>query len=176
MFDKAQGVAVFARFAEKTAIQLNDTHPALAIPELMRLLVDIEQLDWETAWDLTTQTFAYTNHTVLPEALERWPVPLLGRVLPRHLQLIYEINQRFLNTVRQRFPNNDPRYRRMSIIEEGPEQRVRMAHLAIVGGTPSTGWRRCTRTSSRPTSSGTSTTCGRRSSATRLTASPSAAG
>jgi starch phosphorylase len=125
---------VFARFADKTAIQLNDTHPALAIPELMRLLVDVEQLDWETAWDLTTKTCAYTNHTVLPEALERWPVHLLGRVLPRHLQLIYEINQRFLNQVRQRFPNDDARYRRLSIIEEGPEQRVRMAHLAIVGG------------------------------------------
>ena len=118
----------------RTAIQLNDTHPALAIPELMRLLVDLEQLDWETAWEVTTRTFAYTNHTVLPEALERWPVALLGRVLPRHLQLIYEINHRFLTEVRQRFPNDDERYQRMSIIEEGPEQRVRMAHLAIVGG------------------------------------------
>ena len=95
--------------------QLNDTHPALASPELMRLLVDIEQLDWETAWDLTTRTFAYTNHTVLPEALERWPVDLLGRVLPRHLQLIYEINHRFLTEVRQRFPNDDGRYKRMSL-------------------------------------------------------------
>jgi glycogen phosphorylase len=134
MFDKERGLPVFARFAEKTAIQLNDTHPALAIPELMRLLVDIEELDWETAWDITTRTFTYTNHTVLPEALERWPVRLLGRVLPRHLQLIYEINHRFLTAVRQRCPNDDERYRRMSIIEEGQEQRVRMAHLAIVGG------------------------------------------
>ena len=134
MFDKEQGLPVFARFADKNAIQLNDTHPALAIPELMRLLVDIEQLDWETAWDITTKTFAYTNHTVLPEALERWQVALLGRVLPRHLQLIYEINHRFLNEVRQRFPNDDERCRRMSLIEEGQEQRVRMAHLAIVGG------------------------------------------
>ncbi|HSX77914.1 MAG TPA: glycogen/starch/alpha-glucan phosphorylase, partial [Candidatus Saccharimonadia bacterium] len=133
MFDQEQGLPVFARFADKNAIQLNDTHPALAIPELMRLLVDSEQLDWETAWDITTQTFAYTNHTVLPEALERWPVALLGRVLPRHLQLIYEINHRFLTAVRQRFPNADERCRRMSLIEEGPEQRVRMAHLAIVG-------------------------------------------
>src|SRR5499427_1385585 len=133
MFDAEHGLPVFARFAQRTAIQLNDTHPALAIPELMRLLVDREQLDWETAWDLTTQTFAYTNHTVLPEALERWPVALLGRVLPRHLQIIYEINYRFLQEVRQRFPNDDERYRRMSIIEEGPQQRVRMAHLAIVG-------------------------------------------
>jgi starch phosphorylase len=134
MFDAAQGLAVFARFADKTAIQLNDTHPALAIPELMRLLVDLEQLAWETAWEATTRTFAYTNHTVLPEALERWPVALLGRVLPRHLQLIYEINHRFLTEVHQRFPNDDERCRRMSIIEEGPEQCVRMAHLAIVGG------------------------------------------
>jgi starch phosphorylase len=134
MFDAEQGLPVFARFAQRTAIQLNDTHPALAIPELMRLLVDLEQLDWETAWGITTQTFAYTNHTVLPEALERWPVALLGRVLPRHLQLIYEINHRFLNEVRQRFPNDAERCRRMSIIAEGPEQRVRMAHLAIVGG------------------------------------------
>ena len=134
MFDKAQNLPVFARFADKNAIQLNDTHPALAIPELMRLLVDVEQLDWETAWDVTISTFAYTNHTVMPEALERWTVDLLGRVLPRHLQIIYEINHRFLTAVRQRFPNDDDRCRRMSIIEEGPEQRVRMAHLAIVGG------------------------------------------
>jgi starch phosphorylase len=134
MFDKDQGLPVFARFADKNAIQLNDTHPALAIPELMRLLVDLEALDWDTAWDITTQTFAYTNHTVMPEALERWPVHLLGRVLPRHLQIIYEINHRFLHQVRQRFPNDDERCRRMSIIEEGPEQRVRMAHLASVGG------------------------------------------
>jgi starch phosphorylase len=134
MFDAEQGLPVFARFAQRTAIQLNDTHPALAIPKLMRLLVDLEELDWETAWDIITQTFAYTNHTVLPEALERWPVSLLGRVLPRHLQIICEINHRFLNEVRQRFPNDDERCRRMSIIEEGPEQRVRMAHLAIVGG------------------------------------------
>ena len=134
MFEKEQGLPVFARFAEKTAIQLNDTHPALAIPELMRLLVDIEQLDWESAWDITNKTLAYTNHTVMPEALERWPVELLGRVLPRHLQIIFEINHRFLNAVRQRFPNDDERCRRMSIIEEGPEKRVRMANLAIVGG------------------------------------------
>src|SRR4030095_4309331 len=102
--DREQGLPVFTRSAEKTAIQLNDTHPALAIPELMRLLVDIEQLDWGPAWDITRQTVAYPNHTDLPEALERWPVVLLGLVLPRHLQLIYEINHRFLNEVRQRFP------------------------------------------------------------------------
>src|SRR5205823_1251597 len=87
-----------------------------------------------TAWDITTKTFAYTNHTVMPEALERWPVDLVGRALPRHLQIIYEINQRFLDDVRQRFPNDDARCGRMSLIEEGSEKRVRMANLAIVGG------------------------------------------
>ena len=133
MFDEQQGLPVFARFAEKNAIQLNDSHPAVAIPELMRLLVDVEQLDWDTAWDITTNTFAYTNHTVMPEALERWVVDLFGRVLPRHLQIIYEINHRFLNEVRKRFPEDNERYRRMSIIEEGQEKRVRMANLAIVG-------------------------------------------
>jgi starch phosphorylase len=134
LFDESRGLKTFDRFAEKVAIQLNDTHPALAIPELMRLLVDIEGLNWDEAWDVTTKTFGYTNHTVLPEALERWPVPLLGQVLPRHLQIIYEINRRFLEHVHQRFPGDDARARRMSIIEEGDEQRVRMATLAIVGG------------------------------------------
>lgn len=133
MFDEQKGLPVFARFAEKNAIQLNDSHPSVAIPELMRILVDVEQLDWDTAWEITTKTFGYTNHTVLPEALERWVVELFGRVLPRHLQIIYEINERFLNKVRERFPGDNERYRRMSIIEEGPEKRVRMANLAIVG-------------------------------------------
>ena len=133
MFDEQKGLPVFARFAEKNAIQLNDSHPAVAIPELMRILVDVEQLDWDTAWDITKKTFAYTNHTVMPEALERWVVDLFGRVLPRHLQIIYEINHRFLNEVRERFPEDNERYRRMSIIEEGQEKRVRMANLAIVG-------------------------------------------
>src|SRR6516164_8516450 len=133
MFDAEHGLPVFARFAQRTAIQLNDSHPAVAIPELMRLLVDVEQLDWDAAWDITTNTFAYTNHTVMPEALERWVVNLFGRVLPRHLQIIYEINHRFLNKVRKRFPEDNERYRRMSIIEEGQEKRVRMANLAIVG-------------------------------------------
>lgn len=133
LFDEQKGLPVFARFAEKNAIQLNDSHPSVAIPELMRILVDIEQLDWDTAWEITTKTFGYTNHTVLPEALERWVVDLFGRVLPRHLQIIYEINERFLNEVRERFPGDNERYRRMSIIEEGPEKRVRMANLAIVG-------------------------------------------
>ena len=133
MVDQGKGLKMFDRFAEKTAIQLNDTHPALAIPELMRLLVDVEALGWDEAWGITTRTFGYTNHTILPEALERWPVGLLGWVLPRHLQIIYEINARFLATVREKFGNDEARARRMSIIEEGDEKRVRMATLAIVG-------------------------------------------
>lgn len=123
----------FDSFAEKNAIQLNDTHPAIAIPELMRILVDIEGLSWEDAWVITTNTFAYTNHTVLPEALEKWPVELFEYLLPRHLQVIYEINHRFLNEVRYRYPNDEARFIRMSLIEEEPEKRVRMANLAIVG-------------------------------------------
>jgi glycogen phosphorylase len=132
-YDKPKGLKTFDNFAEKTAIQLNDTHPALAIAELMRILVDIEELGWEEAWEITTKTFGYTNHTVMPEALERWPIDLLGYVLPRHLQIIYEINHRFMQVVRERFPNDDGRCARMSIIEEGGEKRVRMANLAIVG-------------------------------------------
>jgi starch phosphorylase len=121
------------RLPEWAAIQLNDTHPALAIPELMRLLMDREGMDWDEAWRVTVATFAYTNHTVMPEALEKWPVSLLGRLLPRHLQIIYEINQRFLTEARRRYPGDNDRVRRMSLIEEGPEQRVRMANLAVVG-------------------------------------------
>jgi starch phosphorylase len=133
MHDRPLGLRPFDRFADKVAIQLNDTHPALAIPELMRLLMDIEALPWDEAWDLTTRTFGYTNHTVMPEALERWPVTLMERMLPRHLQILYEINARFLGLVRQRFGPDDARLRRLSLIEEGDERRVRMAHLAIVG-------------------------------------------
>jgi starch phosphorylase len=133
MFDQKQGLKIFARFAEKTAIQLNDTHPSLAIPELMRILVDLEEVPWDQAWEITANTFGYTNHTVLPEALERWPVGLFGWVLPRHLQIVYEINQRFLGQVRERFGDDDNRARRISIIEEDGEKRVRMATLAIVG-------------------------------------------
>jgi len=133
MFDKAKGLKTFDRFSEKIAIQLNDTHPAIAIPELMRLLMDVEGLDWDQAWKITTETFGYTNHTVLPEALERWSVGLMDYVLPRHLQIIYEINWRFLEEVRAKFGHDDDRARRMSIIEEGDESRVRMAMLAIVG-------------------------------------------
>jgi glycogen phosphorylase len=118
---------------EAATFQLNDTHPAVAIAEMMRLLVDEHGFGWDEAWATTTRAFAYTNHTVLPEALEKWPVWLFGRVLPRHLQIVYEINRRFLDEVKERFPGDDARLQRMSLIEEGPEQRVRMAYLAIVG-------------------------------------------
>src|SRR5256712_779159 len=118
---------------EKVAIQLNDTHPALAVAELMRLLLDQAELGWDEAWDLTTRTLAYTNHTLLPEALEKWPVHLFEVVLPRHLEIIYEINRRFLDAVRTRFPGDAARVVRMSVLEEAPVKQVRMAHLAIVG-------------------------------------------
>jgi starch phosphorylase len=118
---------------EAATFQLNDTHPAVAIAEMMRLLVDEQASGWDEAWSITTRAFGYTNHTVLPEALERWPVWLFGRVLPRHMQIVYEINRRFLDEVRTRFPGDGARVARMSLIEEGPEQHVRMAHLAIVG-------------------------------------------
>ncbi len=120
-------------FNDKFVVQLNDTHPAIAVAELMRLLVDDNQLDWETAWQITTSTFAYTNHTLLPEALEKWPVPMFQSVLPRHLEIIYEINSRFLDEVRQRFLHDWDRVRRMSIIDETGPRYVRMAHLACVG-------------------------------------------
>jgi starch phosphorylase len=123
----------FEKFTQEVAIQLNDTHPAIAIADLMRILVDLEGLSWENAWEITVNTFGYTNHTILPEALEKWPVELLGRVLPRHLQIIYEINSRFLSAVGAQYPEDGERLGRMSIIEEGEEKRVRMAHLAIVG-------------------------------------------
>jgi len=121
------------KFHEKWAIQLNDTHPAIAVAELMRLLVDEHGLGWDTAWSVTGQSFAYTNHTLLPEALEKWPVSLFGRLLPRHLEIIYEINRRFLEEVRTRFPGDEARVARMSLIDEGGERYVRMANLATVG-------------------------------------------
>ncbi len=117
----------------KVAIQLNDTHPSLAVAELLRILLDQARLDWDEAWDLTVRTLAYTNHTLLPEALEKWPVELFEMLLPRHLELIYEINRRFLNDVRQRYPGDEQRIARVSLIEEGPTRKVRMANLAIVG-------------------------------------------
>jgi starch phosphorylase len=121
------------RLPEFTAIQLNDTHPSIAVAELMRILVDDMLLPWDRAWAITTQVFAYTCHTLLPEALETWTVELFEGLLPRHLEIIYEINARFLDTVRQRFPDDEARVRRMSIIEEGPVRRVRMAYLAAIG-------------------------------------------
>lgn len=120
-------------FAEHFAVQLNDTHPSIAIAEFMRLLVDEYRLDWDVAWNVTTKTFAYTNHTLLPEALEKWPVKMFEELLPRHLEIIYEINKRFLDVVRARFPGDDDRVRRMSIIDEEGQRSVRMAHLAAVG-------------------------------------------
>ena len=123
----------FDELPDKVAIQLNDTHPSIAIPELMRLLVDIHNLDWDRAWSITTRTFSYTNHTLMPEALETWLVSLFESVLPRHLQIIYEINQRFLLEVMHHFPGDNELLKRMSIIDESHGRRVRMAHLAIVG-------------------------------------------
>jgi len=119
--------------AEKVALQLNDTHPTIAIPELMRLLIDEESLSWEQAWDITTRIFAYTNHTLLPEALEKWGVDLMSALLPRHMQIIFEINYRFLKQVSWKHPGDTDRLGRMSLIEEGPNRSVRMAYLAVVG-------------------------------------------
>jgi len=128
-----QGNADWGALPEKVAIQLNDTHPTLAVPELMRILVDEAHLPWDRAWDLTQRTLAYTNHTLLPEALEKWPVAWFEMLLPRHLEIVYEINRRLLDTVRSRFPGDEGRVQRMSLIEEGPGKHVRMANLAIVG-------------------------------------------
>ncbi|MHC4506761.1 MAG: glycogen/starch/alpha-glucan phosphorylase, partial [Planctomycetota bacterium] len=118
---------------DKAAIQMNDTHPALAVPELMRLLVDREGVDWDEAWGITVECLGYTNHTLLPEALERWPEDMIGRLLPRHLQIIHEINRRFLGRASERFPGDAGRMARISIIDEDNGRQVRMAHLCIVG-------------------------------------------
>lgn len=118
---------------EKVSIQLNDTHPAMAVPELLRILLDEAGLGWDQAWDLTVRTLAYTNHTLLPEALEKWSVELFEVLLPRHLELVYEINRRFLDDVSARWPQDTARLSRVSLIEDAPERKVRMAHLAIVG-------------------------------------------
>jgi starch phosphorylase len=120
-------------FHEWNAVQLNDTHPAIAVAELMRLLVDEHLLDWDAAWHVTENTFAYTNHTLLPEALEKWPLPLFRQVLPRHLEIIYEINRRFLDDMRRKYPGDNERISRLSLIDESGEKYVRMAHLATVG-------------------------------------------
>ncbi|MEI8346364.1 MAG: glycogen/starch/alpha-glucan phosphorylase, partial [Pseudomonadota bacterium] len=121
------------KFPDKVVIQLNDTHPAIAIPELMHILIDKEGLTWDHAWSITTKTFAYTNHTVMPEALEKWAVTLIGNLLPRHLEIIYEINSRFLQEVRKSHPYEPQLWERVSIIEEADPKQVRMAHLAVVG-------------------------------------------
>nr|QNR01022.1 glycogen phosphorylase [Sinonovacula constricta] len=123
----------FDNFPDKVAIQLNDTHPALAIPELMRVFVDVEGIPWAKAWDLCVRACAYTNHTVLPEALERWPVHLLEKLLPRHLQIMFYINYLFLEEVKKKFPGDHARLGRMSIVEEHGEKKINMAHLAIIG-------------------------------------------
>lgn len=123
----------FDEFPEKVAIQMNDTHPALAIPELMRLFLDEHNLDWDKAWNITVRSCAYTNHTLLSEALEKWPVAMFESLLPRHLQIIYEINRRFLRDVSVRYLGDGSQLQRMSIVEEDVEKRIRMAHLAIVG-------------------------------------------
>ena len=120
-------------FHLKWSVQLNDTHPSIGIAELMRLLMDVYDFGWDEAWEITQHTFGYTNHTLLPEALERWSLPLFAQLLPRHLQIIFEINQRFLDEMRQRFPNDDEKMRRMSLIGEDGERSVRMANLAVVG-------------------------------------------
>src|SRR6185437_14453712 len=120
-------------FPGKVVIQLNDTHPVLAIPELMRLLVDENRVGWDQALSITRRAFAYTCHTLLPEALETWPVPMFGRLLPRHLEIIYALNKSFLEDVRARYPGDDERIARMSLIQEVPERRVRMANLAVIG-------------------------------------------
>jgi starch phosphorylase len=123
----------FRDFPNKAAIQLNDTHPAIAVAELMRVFVDEKRLQWDEAFAITQATFGYTNHTLLAEAMEKWPASLFERLLPRHLEIIYEINQRFLRQVQIRYPFDTERIRRMSLVEEGPEKKIRMAHLAVVG-------------------------------------------
>ncbi len=128
-----RGNADWNALPEKVAIQLNDTHPAIAVPELMRILLDEAHLGWDQAWDLTQRTLAYTNHTLLPEALEKWPLAWFETLLPRHLEIIFEINRRLLDAVRRRFPGDEGRVGRTSLIEEGPSKHVRMANLAIVG-------------------------------------------
>jgi glycogen phosphorylase len=128
-----QSNADWSLLPEKVAIQLNDTHPTMAVPELMRILLDEAHLGWDEAWDLTRKTLAYTNHTLLPEALEKWPLAWFEIMLPRHLEIIFEINRRLLNEVRTRFPSDEGRVERVSLIEEGPSKHVRMANLAIVG-------------------------------------------
>ena len=128
-----RGNADWSTLPDKVAIQLNDTHPTMAVPELMRILLDEAHLGWDQAWDLTQRTLAYTNHTLLPEALEKWPLAWFGMMLPRHLEIIFEINRRFLNAVRSRYPGDEGHVQSVSLVEEGTERKIRMANLAIVG-------------------------------------------
>jgi glycogen phosphorylase len=128
-----RGNADWSTFPDKVAIQLNDTHPAMAVPELMRILLDDAHLGWDQAWDLTQRALAYTNHTLLPEALEKWPLAWFDGMLPRHLEIILEINRRLLDAVRTRFAGDEERVQRISLVEEGSERKIRMANLAIVG-------------------------------------------
>ena len=123
----------FDTFSDKVAIQLNDTHPALAIAELMRILIDLEKVSWDKAWEITTNTFAFTNHTILPEAMEKWSIDLFRRVLPRHLDIIFQINQQFMNQVQERYHGDMEKMNRMSLIEENHTKYIRMAHLSIIG-------------------------------------------
>ena len=123
----------YDKFAEKTAIQLNDTHPVIGIPELMRILIDIEGLSWDEAWDITTKTFSYTNHTVVPEAMEEWSATIMENLLPRHLMIIYEINRRFLEYIRKNYTTDDSIITELSIVREKPEKKIKMSNLAIVG-------------------------------------------
>lgn len=123
----------WSRFAEQVVVQLNDTHPAIAIPELMRILVDRAELDWDSAWAISTKTFAYTNHTLLPEALEKWPVRMLEKILPRHIEIIYEINHRFMQEVEKKWPGDNKIKAKLSIIEEAGEKMVRMGNLSVIG-------------------------------------------
>lgn len=126
-------------FPDKNFIQMNDTHPAVVIPELMRILLDEEDIEWDQAWEITVNSTGYTNHTLLPEALEKWPVSMFERLLPRHLQIIYEMNSRFLRKVATRFPGDTERLERMSMIAEYPEKQVRMANMCVVGSKSTNG-------------------------------------
>lgn len=123
----------WSRFSEQVVVQLNDTHPAIAIPELMRILLDRAELDWDTAWAISSSTFAYTNHTLLPEALEKWPARMFEKILPRHLEIIYEINRRFMLQVEKKWPGNVAIKQKLSIIEEGSEKMIRMGNLSVIG-------------------------------------------
>jgi starch phosphorylase len=122
----------WSHFAEKNQIQLNDTHPSISSIELLRILIDEERMSYEAAWDIVYNTFAYTNHTVLPEALEKWSTSLLGKLLPRHLEIIYFVNHKYIEWLKSKYPHDGEKIGRMSIIEEGDEKKIRMAYLAIV--------------------------------------------